>query len=103
MALKIVFNPLSNQFDYIDTVTGGSIGSEYKVDKRTLSALEISNKSITLDEIPTDTTDARMVVIGGIEQEYGIDFTIAGDVLSWNGLGLDGLLAVGDKIVVIYN
>jgi len=103
MALKLVFNPITGAFDYIDESTGGVAGSEYKVDKRTLDATDISNKFVTLDEVPTDTTDTRLVVIGGIEQEYGADFVVSGSTVDWNGLGLDGVLAIGDKLVIIYN
>ncbi len=34
--------------------------------------------------------------------EYAFDYTITGATLSWDGLGLDGLLEIGDKIMLRY-
>ena len=40
---------------------------------------------------------------GGLNSFYGLDFTVAADVLSWSGLRLDGLLEPGDVLQVIYS
>jgi hypothetical protein len=42
------------------------------------------------------------VVSGGLPQEFGADFTVAGAVLDFNGLGLDGVLVVGDVLGLSY-
>ena len=75
----------------------------YKVEKFTLGAGEITAKAVTLASTPTTATLTRLVVINGLEQDYSVDFTISGFNLSWNGLTLDGVLSVGDKIIAIYN
>jgi hypothetical protein len=86
------------------TFNGDVIGiSEYKVEKFTLDAGNISSKSVTLSETPTDLVLTRLVPIGGVEQDYGDDFTVTGTTLSWASLGLDGVLASGDEIIVAYN
>jgi hypothetical protein len=103
VALKLLYNPISGNFDYINDAVSAGPSNEYKVDKITLTGADITNKTVTLDEIPTTLNETRLVVIGGIEQEYGADFVVSGTTLSWNGLGLDGLLSAGEKIVVIYN
>ena len=38
----------------------------------------------------------------GVNQTYVEDFVISGTSLSWDGLGLDALLQVGDKVSVLY-
>lgn len=102
MALKFVFNPVTGQLDYIDETAPAGVGS-YNIDKVTLNATDITNKQITLSGTPSTATDTRLVVIGGIEQDYGVDFSVSGTTLTWSSLGLDGVLANGDKIIVIYN
>lgn len=101
MALKFILNPISGNFDYIDTSTASS--GSYNVEKLTLNASDISNKQITLSATPTTASDTRLTVIEGIEQDYSIDFTVSGSTLSWNGLGLESILEDGDKLVIIYN
>jgi hypothetical protein len=39
---------------------------------------------------------------GGIRQNYGTEFTLSGNVLVWENLGLDGFLEVDDIINVTY-
>ena len=78
--------------------------NDYKVYKYTLQSADISSKSLTINATPQTATKTRFVVIGGPgDQDYGPDFTVSSNILSWNGLFLDGVLAVGDKVIVIYN
>lgn len=101
MAKKYLFNPFTGNFDLVDITASG--GGSYNVDKVTLTGTEITNKSLTLGGAPSVAADTRLIVIEGIEQEYGADFTVSGSTLSWNGLGLDGLLEIGDKLIIVYN
>lgn len=97
---------LSNQTDLQDALDDkADITSlrSYKPEFFTLSALDISNKFITLAETPTDLIKTRLIPINGVEQEYGVNFTVSGTTLSWNTLGLDGVLEENDKLIVIYN
>lgn len=99
------FNPLTGKLDLVGG-SGGSdpttIADKYIVEPRTLTALEAANKEITLDNTPPDPTKVTLDIVSGTSQEYGTDYTVAGDVLSWDGLGLDVTLHEGDKIRVIY-
>ena len=81
----------------------GSGATDYNVEKFTLSAGDITAKQITLASIPTSLTLSRLIIIGGLEQDYSVDFSVSGTTLTWNALGLDGVLAAADKLVVIYN
>lgn len=77
--------------------------NDYKVYKYTLQNADIVSKSLTINATPQTATKTRFVVIGGPEHDYGIDFTVSTNQLSWNSLGLDGILATNDKVIVIYN
>lgn len=76
----------------------GTVNVEY----RTLSAGESSAKQLTLLAAPNDALKVMVDLIGGGAQEYAIDFSVAGAILNWNGLGLDGIITTGDKLRVFY-
>lgn len=69
----------------------------------TLNGSQISAKAVTLGSAPGTPNFTRVDIIGGITQEYGADFTVSGNQLSWSGLGMEPILAAGDKLVVSYN
>lgn len=73
------------------------------IDYYTLGAPDITAKQITLVATPATSADTVLDVIGGTSQHYGIDYSVSGSTLTWNGLGLDGLLANGDVLRVIYD
>lgn len=77
--------------------------STFKVEYRTISAGEATAKQITLVNTPVTAGEVCLDVIGVGPQFYGDDFTVSGTTLTWNGLGLDGILANGDKIRVTYS
>lgn len=65
----------------------------------------VDAKSLQLPEAVKDTAGVAVFVVNGGVQENGVDYTASGTdpaVLSWAGMSLDGLLASGDKLLVIY-
>ena len=68
----------------------------------TLTSTNISQKKITLSQIPLDPEGLSFLPDGGIPQRYGIDFTIVGNDIIWSGMGLDGFLEENDVIRVSY-
>lgn len=58
--------------------------------------------------IKGDFNAVSLIPVGGIEQEYTVCFTAANDgtagvgKVTWDGLGLDGVLESGEKIIVRY-
>jgi hypothetical protein len=81
---------------------GSNVGpsSAYYVNEFTLDATDISNKFVTLTATPANPSLAVLEVIGGPTQRYGSDFSISGSQLTWNSLFLDGVLEVGDQLIV---
>lgn len=96
---------------YVLTTNGSGVTSwaatasvePYRVNTFTLSAGDITNGYVVLSHIPTVASSTALSVIGGPMQEYGVDFVMIGANLDWNGLGLDGVLTAGDKLVVQFN
>ena len=73
----------------------------------TLTGADITNGFVVLSNAPTNKANTRVVVIGGIMQEYTADFIVTSDDggkrLMWLGLGLDGILETGDKLVITHD
>jgi hypothetical protein len=81
--------------------TGGRL-----IQKFTLSATNITNKYVTLSGAPSTAAEVILLIKGAGNQFYGDDYAMDGGTparLSWDSLALDGVLAEGDKLTVIYN
>lgn len=75
---------------------------QFKTEFRTITAGEAAAKQLTLAEVPLFPMEVILMLKGGSVQFYGDDYSVAVNVLSWNALDLDGLLADGDKIIIQY-
>jgi hypothetical protein len=62
---------------------------------------DLVTKSIPLPTTPSSPTSAKLTWLG-VQQYFGPDFDIVGAAISWNGLGLDGLIELGDIVEVYY-
>jgi hypothetical protein len=79
-------------------ISSGSFEAEY----REVNATEFANKELTLNNVPADPTKVIVDIIDGSTQEFGVDFTVLVNNVSWNGLGMDGDVAIGTKIRFVY-
>lgn len=68
----------------------------------TLNAQNISQKRITLTLTPDVSYNISVTPREGCAQFMGSDFSVAGKDISWDGLGLDSLLVVGDILQIDY-
>ncbi len=87
------------------SATGGG-GSSTQVERFTLDGTAISNKYVTLAATPSSAGRVLLSVKGAPGQHYGDDYQMDGgnpDRLTWDSLSLDGVLASGDKLTVIYD
>jgi len=67
------------------------------MEEHTITSDEASGKSFILAEVPTDTDQVSLTILGGVAQNNGTDYAIADStVVSWNGLGLDGFIEEND-------
>jgi hypothetical protein len=84
--------------------SGASSG--YYVNLFTLSPTDIANQYVTLSSTPDTPGDTILNVIGGIAQNYGVDFTVSGTQLAFIGdiaAGGNAALVSGDRLIVQYN
>ena len=72
-------------------------------DEVTITAEHIEQKKFLLSAPPITSTSVKLLPIGGLEQLNGIQFRVSGQFLSWDNLGLDGYMEVGQKFYVFYN
>lgn len=79
-----------------------SASDPIKVEYFTLTLGEIIAGQVTLASTPIHPAKVLLTPYEGVPSFYGLDFTVAGNVLSWTGLGLDGLLGPGDILQVVY-
>lgn len=87
--------------DQIDNITGSSVsglGRQYF----TLTALDITNKFITLANTPLFPNEVDVYIYTGINQQVGVDFIINGNELSWDGLAMELLVSENSRIFVTY-
>jgi len=103
-------NPLiqeSNVQDFLDDVEdilaqgGGGGGSRFKVEEITLTVTDISNKYIILQHLPCNT-NISLSVANGPQQSHNQDYILTGQTVNWAGRGLDGLVSIGDELVIEY-
>ena len=95
------FNPFTGTFDYDSSSAGGGTGNRV-VEYRTITNAEAVSKEITLSNVPSDPSEVVLDIISGVPQKFGTDYSVTGDVLTWNGLGLDVTLEENDDIRIIY-
>lgn len=79
---------------------GKGIGTS--IDNVTLSQQNIDEKKVSLSNVPAVPSAVTLLPIGGIPQVNGIDFEVVGNELSWNGLGLDNFLELGEQLIIQY-
>lgn len=77
-----------------------AIESSTEPDILTIGQEDIDNKYVTLSLSPSSPNSVSLTFLEGIEQQNGVDFIVQGNILSWDGLGLDGFIEVGDVIIV---
>jgi hypothetical protein len=99
--------PIAGQEIYVWYMTEGgvalpSVSGIFKVEYRTITSGEDSAKQLTLAQTPAAPTEVMLDMIGGTAAFYSNDFTVTGTTLTWNGLGLDGILSTSDKIRITY-
>jgi len=91
---------------YIDKEIGSGSGGDTNGDWRkiphVITSGEITAKSFTFSPTPKDDSEVSIVIAGAPSQVEGEDYEIINNVFSWNGLGLDGSLVIGDIITLSY-
>ena len=88
---------------YILDLISSVVANQLVVEYQTLDSDQITSRSITLEHTPASAVDVTLDLVGGGAQVLGEDFTVTGDVISWDGLPLQDILSIGDKLRVSYS
>ena len=78
--------------------------AEFVTESHNLTAVEISAKAFSLaNSVASGQESNVLLFVLGLAQVAGTDFTASGNLISWNGKGLEELhLSAGDNIIVHY-
>ncbi len=105
-ASEVVYDTTVKSFFGGDGLTLGGFpigkGIGTNVDNVTLSQQNLDEKKVSLSSVPAVPGAVTLLPIGGIPQVNGIDFVVVGNELSWNGLGLDNFLELGEHLIIQY-
>lgn len=74
----------------------------YRSENHTATPAMLAARQLVLAEAPADPLAVALIIHHGIEQKPGVDFTVSGALLSWDGLALQALLESGDHFCVRY-
>ena len=66
-----------------------------------VSPLMLATKSLTLQYDPIDVS-LELSVYKGILQERNVDYVLTGQTITWDSLGLEALLELGDTLHLTY-
>ena len=77
-------------------------GAEPTSRQVTLTSTDIANKKVILESAPINPLSVSLIPDGGIQQRNEIDFEVIGNEISWNGMGLDGIMEAGEIIFLTY-
>lgn len=82
---------------------GNGSGQGYFLSENfTINSTMLSTKSLTLTNTPILPSKVLMLPVGGpVQSVFANDFTVTGNVISWSGKNLDGILSVNDKVIVL--
>lgn len=101
--MPLRLNPLTGQFDLVNTSGGGGGSGTFLAEVFTLDATQIANKQVVVATAPTTSSSTVMIIRGAPGQAFSVDFTVTGSNISWSGTSLDGLLEIGDVITILHD
>jgi len=82
---------------------GGGAGGDrvrVKIEIVQITPAIVAARQVTLPFSPANT--AILLLNNFAKQRLGIDYEISGNVISWNGKGLDGFLEPGESFYIYY-
>lgn len=88
---------LTNMSVFMSQYTNGFIQEEV-----TLTMQNIIDGQVILSRTPILPSTVKLLPDGGIPQRYGVDFAVVNNILTWQSLGLDGILEEDDILYITY-
>lgn len=116
---EYTYNELQNQIEFViapdfgqeiyvfyltegDTLDVPAPSGTREVEYIELSLAQETAKEVVLGATPALASGVVLDLIGGTPQKLGVDYNVTGNILTWSGYALDGVLSVGDNLRVIY-
>lgn len=99
------YNPWTGSLDFSEKSNASApvtIQDNIFWELREITALEVQNKAVVLQNLPAGPDKVTLDVVGGTSQRPGADFIVVGNTVSWEGLGLEPDLSAGDFIRIGY-
>lgn len=85
------------------SAAGGGSGSGYAPQYHTITATEVTAKKFQLSHTPSNPANVVLEIRGSVPQFYEDDYSIDGNYLIWDGLGLDdGSMEEGTRCRVLF-
>lgn len=85
---------------YVNGQIASAVSDSLVAYDHVFTALEISNSSLQLQSLPAGVVNISLY--NGIQQKTNVDFTVTGDTVSWNALGMQLLVGEGDYAYISY-
>ncbi len=82
--------------------SGATGGNTEDVEEFVLTGTNITNKYITLSNVPTTSTKVMIFINGGLKGQLNTDYHIVGNQINWNGDLWDGVLTSSDILTILY-
>lgn len=103
--IEIIHNTLNSITHCL--IDDSASNSAYGVVYTTITALMLSSKQLTLPGggVVSDGFGNPIIAVNLVDtsaQQLNIDFTVAGSIMSWSGLGLETILREGDILRIQY-
>lgn len=87
-------------------IKAGSIAStidnNYFVEIFNIGPAELSAGQVVLANTPTTPEKTLVTPSNGPDQKYNTDFIVTGNIVDWNGRGIETALSVGDTLIITY-
>lgn len=87
-----------------DALTKGQLDDTLFVKSETveITAAMISAKQLSLSGTPKTGQGILVIPYEGLPQVQGVDYNLTSNVISWDGLGMDGIIEEGDTLEIYY-
>lgn len=74
----------------------------YQVEQHLIDEEQLAAKEIVLTDMPTHPVRTLFFIEGAGIPFFGLDFVVVGNVVSWSGMRLDGILDLNDRVQIVY-
>ena len=95
------FEALEERVAIIEAIIGSITAGNVNIVPHTWTSTDITNKSYILPQTPLPGT-AIIVPESGIPQLEGVDFSVSGTEIQWDGMPYEEIAAVGDQVKIFY-